>query len=84
MCWIDYCMSSVRHLHTVQVQCDTSLSDAVQSYVDILDQVLSAPVNAAPVPLPAAGSGPNGAVGIETFNMMPATVTAPANMAVPG
>ena len=47
----------------------------VQSFVNVLDGVLTLPANAVPVPLPAAGSGPNNGVGIETFNM---TVAAPA------
>lgn len=37
--------------------------------MNIVDGVLSLAANTAPVPLPAAGSGPNGAVAIETFNM---------------
>ena len=41
----------------------------LQSYVNLLDGVLALPANAVPVPLPAAGSGPNNGVGIESFNM---------------
>ncbi|DBA91768.1 TPA: hypothetical protein ACH3X1_003358 [Trebouxia sp. C0004] len=55
---------------------------AARSYVDMLDAVLSVPVNTAPVPLPPAGSGPNGAVGIATFNMTASSVMTPAAMAV--
>ena len=41
---------------------------ALQSHVSLLDKVLTLPANAVAVPLPAAGSGPNGGVAIETFN----------------
>ncbi len=77
------CPQSVSHCQSVALPChDVGVCNAVQSYVDILDAVLSAPVNTAPVPLPAAGSGPNGAVGIATFNMTVSSITTPAAMAV--
>ena len=60
-----------------RVQRHQAANPAVQGFVNILDQVLLPAANAVPVPLPAAGSGPNGGVAIETFNM----TSTPAQMA---
>ena len=77
------CVHIVSHFQSVVLPChDVAVCNAVQSYVDILDAALSVPVNTAPVPLPAAGSGPNGAVGTATFNMTASSIMTPAAMAV--
>lgn len=77
------CVHTVSDFQSVVLPCDdVAVCNAVQSYVDILDAVLSVPVNTAPVPLPAVGSGPNGAIGIATFNMTASSIMTPAAMAV--
>ena len=53
----------------------------VQSYVNLLDGVLAVAPGAVPQPLPTAGTGPNGGVTIETFNMTAAPTTS-ATMSV--
>ncbi|KAL3150662.1 hypothetical protein ABBQ32_000460 [Trebouxia sp. C0010 RCD-2024] len=58
----------------------TADQEAGRSFVNLLDGVLALPANAVPVPLPAAGSGPNNGIGIVTFNMT--TPAAPPAMAV--
>ena len=54
----------------------------VQSYVNVLDGVLAVPPGAVAQALPTAGTGPNGGVTIETFNMTAAVPSNPPTMAV--
>lgn len=67
-----------RHCKSMMLAFDKAVC-CLQSYVNLLDGVLALPANAVPVPLPAAGSGPNNGVGIEAFNM---TTSASPTMAI--
>ena len=59
-----------------------SVPPVLQSFVNVLDGVLAVPAGAVPQPLPTAGTGPNGGVTIETFNMTAAVPSNPPTMAV--